>query len=175
MATQTKPPNASRRQRYLRGLSARDRLFRAVEVDKMTECWNWTGSKDTYGYGHMKVGAKLVLIHRLSYEIYRGSIPDTLHVLHKCDNRACANPAHLFLGTNADNVADKIIKGRQPRRPNIANRGSGNGYAKLSESDTMAILKANNVSQRELADRYGVSITQISRIRSGKRWQHLRS
>jgi hypothetical protein len=146
-----------------------ERLRGKIFIDPQSNCWNWTGSKDSHGYGQINIRGLTRLCHRISYEIHIGKIKDQLHVLHKCDNRACVNPDHLFLGTNSDNVADKIAKGRQPRRPNIANRGSSNGWAKLSEKDVVSIQSSCDL-QKNLAIRYGVSVAQISRIKSGKRW-----
>ena len=86
-----------------------------------TGCIQWTGSKDKKGYGRYSGASKEVLAHRLAYIMHYGRIPDGLHVLHRCDNPSCCNPQHLFVGTNSDNVADKIAKGRSVRQFGKAN------------------------------------------------------
>jgi hypothetical protein len=148
-----------------------ERLLSKVERDKKTECWNWTASLNTSGYGHMKLRGTLWPSHRLSYKLHRGPIPDGICVCHRCDNRKCINPEHLFLGTRLDNATDMVAKGRQPR---TRQSGSANGMAKLTTSDIAAIRGAVGVPQKDLARRYGVSRPHISQIRTGGRWGHLR-
>lgn len=84
-----------------------------VKKDNINGCWEWCGSKDEKGYGLIPVGGnKSMRAHRYSYRLFNGSIKKGLHVLHKCDNPTCVNPKHLFLGTNNDNIQDKVSKNR---------------------------------------------------------------
>lgn len=76
------------------------------------DCWEWQNHTIASGYGSLFVGGKNTLAHRFAYELASGSIPDGLFVCHRCDNRKCCNPAHLFLGTNSDNMLDMYRKGR---------------------------------------------------------------
>jgi len=139
-----------------------------------TDCWLWTGSQTVYGYGQISAGGrknrKIFRAHRLSYEIHNGEIRSGLCVLHKCDNTICVNPAHLFLGTQAENVYDCVKKGR-------ANGGSLKGEknpnAKLNLcqiNDIRKKYKSGAYYQRELGVIYGVSQAQIGLIIGGKSW-----
>jgi hypothetical protein len=75
-------------------------------------CWLWTSFYDPQGYGRIQYRGECCKAPRLSYEAFKGPIPKGLHVLHTCDVRACVNPEHLWLGTNQDNINDKMRKGR---------------------------------------------------------------
>ena len=158
-----------------------------IKVDKggPNECWVWTASKKVKGYGQFGINRKNHFAHRLSWEIHNGSIPPGMCVLHRCDNMSCVNPAHLFLGTKEDNVADMVAKGRQARgkrtgaytRPERIARGERVGTSKLSEQDVSRIrfLYTNGgVTQQELAQQFGVHQSNISVIVSGKNWKHLK-
>ncbi len=84
-------------------------------VDRCDGCWEWRGYRNPKGYGFTRPGGrgvKGVLAHRLSWELHRGEIPEGMQVLHRCDNPPCVNPEHLFLGTNLDNIRDRVAKGR---------------------------------------------------------------
>ncbi len=98
----------------------------AVLVDDSINCWEWTGALHSTGYGWLTLGGKQYKAHRLAWELTNGAIPDGdgYHgqcVLHKCDNRKCVNPAHLFLGTHQDNIKDMVSKGRASRRVGTSN------------------------------------------------------
>lgn len=92
--------------------SAIDRVMARVEQDVDTGCWLFTGSLNAGGYGRIRDGEEMTVAHRVTYRAFRGPIPDGLWVLHSCDRPNCVNPAHLWLGTAADNIADREAKGR---------------------------------------------------------------
>jgi len=127
----------------------------------------WTAAKSC-GYGNTVIAGRNVRVHRVAWELANGPIPEGLHVLHKCDNRACLNPAHLFLGTNADNVADRTSKGRGV---NPVIRGEAHYAAKLPD-ETIAGMHA----RRALGWRYtdiaawaGCSANHVGSVIRGER------
>ena len=119
----------------------------------METCWEWQGSFFSNGYGRTIVDRKSVGAHRVAYEKFHGvPIPEGMHGCHRCDNRKCVRPSHLFLGSPADNMRDMAEKGRS-----LA--GSRNPNSKLTEEQVADIrhrYAAGGVTQRELADEFGV-------------------
>src|SRR2546429_469655 len=89
-----------------------NRFWAQVEIRGPEDCWSWVGGKFQSGYGYFRYSRKLLRAHRVAWLIAKGEIPDELNVLHSCDHPACVNPNHLFLGTDADNMNDKVAKGR---------------------------------------------------------------
>lgn len=132
------------------------------------ECWHWQGTIQNTGYGAIWYLDKLYLAHRVSWEIHNGPIPDGMNVCHECDNPPCWNPAHLFVGSDADNMADKVAKGRQPR-------GETNGNARITEAQVIQIraLRASGYQQQELADMFGISQPTVGQIVRRVTWKHI--
>ncbi len=139
-----------------------------------TPCWLWTGVIGSGGYGVLNaesVGRGVLRTHRISYEIHVGPIPDGLLVLHACDRRSCCNPAHLRVGTAADNSRDMRIRGRTGSRT----RGAVRYNAKLT-SETVLSIRADRsagVKCIAIAAQYGVSESCVSAVTTGRSWRHV--
>ncbi len=142
----------------------RDPGWIAEDRGYSTPCHIWQGALDGWGYGcgPMRDGVRC-RAHRLAWSTAYGPITAGIHVLHHCDQPACVNVEHLFLGTDADNSDDKVAKGRQAKR-------ARNGKAKLTESDVASIRAATGVGYADLAARFGVSRGHISKLRRGRAW-----
>lgn len=142
----------------------RERFDAKWMAEPTSGCWLWLAGL-SHGYGTFRVGRRMQHAQRVAWSLYRGPIPDGQNVLHHCDNPACVNPSHLFLGTDADNVADKCAKRRQPR-------GETHGRRKLSRDEVNGIRAglAAGVLQAELGRRFGVAQSVVSRIKNGVLW-----
>jgi hypothetical protein len=135
-------------------------------------CWLWTGATFRDGYGAIQNGERLERAHRVSWLLRFGD-PGKLHVLHRCDVRACVNPAHLWLGTRFDNMRDMVAKGRA-NTP----RGSSSGAAKLTEGKVAEMRRLYDSGlwrQADLAVRYGVTTARVSKIIRRESWRHVGS
>lgn len=148
----------------------KQRLLSNIVVDVETGCWNWLKYKDKNGYGHMKVLGKSELVHRMAYQELVGELPSHMFVCPKCDNPSCLNPDHLFIGTNQDNINDKVAKNRQSKIGQ--QKGSKHSLAKLTEVDIVDI-RTSGLSQNKLALIYGVTQSNISHIQNKITWSHV--
>jgi hypothetical protein len=175
------------------------RLMKNVRVDEATGCWEWTGhrlSPPGLPYGDVMINRTRYMAHRAMWNFRVGPIPDGMCVLHRCDNPPCCNPAHLFLGTHADNAADRDAKGRtakgdrHPARRNPewaercrglaarrkeTRRGERHPAAKLTAARVNSIREryaAGGVTMKELAVAFGVSQAAVHRAIRGTSWKH---
>ena len=155
-----------------------ERFWAKVDKRGPDECWPWTGATTREGYGHFYVIGKTGRAHRVSWELKNGKIPPhgSHHgycICHHCDNPSCQNPAHLFLGTNKDNVTDKVNKGRHHT---VSRPGSKNPQSKLTETDVIEIrrmLAHGGLTQRWMAKLYKVHFSTINSIAKGNKWRHV--
>lgn len=153
--------------------STKRRLLSKINVDS-NGCWYWLGTKNTSGYGNMGVGSRTdnsrstQKAHRVAYYIFAGVDPKGFDVCHKCDNPSCVNPDHLFLGTEKENVADMIAKGRH-----VFVSGEKHGNSKLTEEKVREakMLRKSGASYYKLAKRYGVYRETIRSAIIGKTWK----
>lgn len=136
--------------------------FWARVARQTSGCWNWTGALHAKGYGWLRFGTKNTRAHRAAYQLAVGPIPNGLHVLHRCDNRQCCNPAHLFLGTNAENSRDMALKNRSC-------------HAKLSIGAVIEIRRRKKAGEkaRNLAAEFGLCESYIYELATGKKRPHI--
>lgn len=133
------------------------------------ECWLWRGSLDQNGYGtFQRIKGERLKAHRCSYILACGPIPPGMNVCHSCDVRACCNPAHLWLGTQKQNLADMTRKGR---RVGFSLKGDAHGSTRIPDAALPVIraLRAGGAPTRIIAQTYGVSHSTIARIVKGER------
>jgi hypothetical protein len=163
-------------------------------VKKDGECWLWEGSLTNCGYGKITIKGIHGSSHRISFEIFKGQIPKGKHVCHNCptgDNKRCINPDHLWIGSHKDNMQDALKKGRMKgtpgikwsqelrekmkSRPHSDRRGEKHHLRKLTNANIYEIreLLKTNLTQKKIAEKYGIDKSLISYIKSGKNWSHI--
>lgn len=149
-----------------------ERFFNKVLIAPFNECWIWLGATSAgasgFKYGCFWTGTKRMLAHRFSFEQFDRKLMSGERVLHRCDNPLCVNPAHLKAGTNADNVKDKISKGRQARGEKM-NRG------KTTSDDVLELrrMHAAGLSQSAIGRLFKLSSGTISKIINKELWKHI--
>lgn len=141
-----------------------------VQRSDESECWPWTGQLNTHGYGDCKYQGRRTTAHRIAFELHTGErLQRNVVVCHRCDNPRCCNPAHLFAGSQGDNVRDCHAKGRA--KHNRTN-GERRPLHKLTEAQVREI-RASRCPLRTAAARYGVSSVTILKIRRREKWAHV--
>lgn len=140
-----------------------ERFWPYVKKETFTDCWIWYGRYSASGYGCLSYSGKTYAAHRVSYFLSNQTKRQTLFACHKCDNRFCVNPGHIFLGTHKDNLADAAQKGRM-------SCGESHYHSKLSEADVMNIYNEDRYLG-QIAKSYGVCASTVKAIRSGRAWR----
>jgi hypothetical protein len=161
--------------------SAIERFHASYIPEPNSGCWLWLGAETgSNNYGRIKSDGKPTQAHRFAYQNLVGDIPPDMLVLHRCDNSACVNPSHLFIGTGRDNSDDKVKKNRQAKGARLASaqgekpKGEDNHLSKLTEEQVLAIFESKE-SLRKTAKTYNVSGTAIFHIKTGRTWAWLTS
>lgn len=174
-----------------------ERFWAKVDQRGPGECWEWQGLLLGTGYGQVGFRGRGYGTHRVAWMLTHGDIPAGLFVCHRCDNPACVNPTHLFLGTPADNSRDMVIKGRVSHgdrhrqsiktrargdqngarlHPERLPRGSNHGNSRLTEamvSEIRRLLAVGTMTKQVIALQFGVSRSVIWSIAAGRTWRHV--
>lgn len=167
-----RPPRAADEKRNMIDAKTEARFWAKVKRGDPNECWEWTASGVRFGHGTFRVGKRKVLSHRFAYELAYGAIPDGMCVCHSCDNPKCVNPAHLWIGTKADNNIDMAKKGRA-KLAGVRQRGERNGFSKLTQIDVLEIRRRHseeNVTLAELGREFGIAETTVCGIVKRRNW-----
>lgn len=142
-----------------RHLSIKQKIESHLSAENENGCREWLGMRSAKGYGCIKLNGKRRRVQRVLWEEINGPIPDGMFVCHTCDNAACCNDAHFFLGTNDDNIADKVAKGRQAR-----------AHRKLTEDNarTALTMREQGHTLKEIGEQFGVSPQAVHYIVTGR-------
>lgn len=168
------PPSIAARRRYCSKACRSDAEYAAAlqrfwaSIERVGECWEWTGTRDEDGYGEAHLRSRKIRAHRLAWQFVHGEPPGNHHVLHTCDNPPCIRPAHLFLGDNKANAIDRVRKGRFLD----LRQGENNAGSKLFEEQVRAI-RTSVETPDFLAAAFGVTKGTIYAVRARRTWWHL--
>lgn len=153
----------------VRGESLAERLWRHSMPVPECGCWIWLSSTNKR-YGQLNLRKSIVSAHRLSWQVFRGEIPEGMHVLHRCDVRECINPDHLYLGSDLENARDRVAHGTQNVPPRML--GSNHPMALIDEVTAIEIKNAVG-THTAISKRFGVSRSTVGHIKTGRQWSHV--
>jgi hypothetical protein len=154
------------------GLTEEARFLKRTVVDEQTGCWNWTGSVMKVGWhGQWRNAAgNIEPTHRAAWRLFKSPIPKGVSICHKCDNPICVNPAHLFIGSQADNMKDMWAKGRARPKSSI---GECHGMSKVT-SEIVKEIRSSSETGMALAEKFGISATTVCDIKKRRTWNHIK-
>ena len=144
-----------------------NRFWSKVDPAPIQCCWEWRACKTPDGYGRFHLNNQILYAHRVAYQLAKSEIPEGLIVRHTCDNPACCNPDHLILGTQVDNMADKI--NRQRCNPP---KGEQHYNSKLTAEQAIEVYNSP-LTQDEIAKLYNIDQSIVSRIKHKDTWKHI--
>jgi hypothetical protein len=154
--------------------STPEHFWSRVRTGQPDECWEWQGSRGSHGHGVLGYhGKRHIIASRLAYELTFGTIPSGLFICHRCDNPPCCNPAHLYAGTQAENMADRVRRGRWKGGSPVGERC---GASVLTEADVLKIKERHRFTRsgiRQTGRDYGVSHSSIIALLDGRTWSHV--
>ncbi|KKN85505.1 hypothetical protein LCGC14_0278280 [marine sediment metagenome] len=155
----------------------KERFFEKINKNPITGCWNWTAHKSKSGYGYISVtGDRVRRAHRVSYELFVGPIKPGLFICHKCDNRGCVNPDHLFMGTHLDNMADMVKKGRVKLSVNTQFKPGHIRNRVLSDDIVRKIrreLAKEELTSVKISKIFGIGVDTVRDIKAGRSYSEI--
>lgn len=144
------------------------RFWNYVNKRGEDECWEWTGAINSWGYGKLRLGYKMKQAHRVSYILHYGEPPNGLDICHKCNNKRCVNPKHLYAGTESENLMQASRDGLlKPKK------GEDHPAHVLTEKQVIEIRQYSAIGPASLARIYGVNASTIRAILHNRKWKHL--